>query len=77
MISFDTGSIEVILIAPVAARIASRGDDPDKWIDSGPISLSDFPSGFRIGFRYEGSGKTSNDGTFELDDFFIVDQLLE
>ena len=62
---------------PVAARIANRGDDPDKWIDSGPISLSDFPSGFRIGFRYEGSGKTSNDGTFELDDFFIVDQPLE
>lgn len=59
---------------PIEARIANSGDDADEWINSGPILLSDMPKGFRIGFRYEGSGKTSNDGTYELDDFFLVDQ---
>lgn len=59
---------------PVDTRIANRGDDAEDWIESGPIFLSDFPNGFRLGFRYEGSGRTSNDGTYELDDFFLVNQ---
>ena len=59
---------------PVDTRIANRGDDAEDWIESGPIFLSDFPNGFRLGFRYEGSGRTSNDGTYELDDFFLANQ---
>ncbi|MDA1344461.1 MAG: choice-of-anchor J domain-containing protein [Bacteroidetes bacterium] len=55
------------------ARIANKGDDADRWIDSGPIDLSNLTQPFRVAFRYQGSGKSTYDGTFELDDLRIVD----
>ncbi len=55
------------------ARIANKGDDADRWIDSGPIDLSNITQPFRVAFRYQGSGKSTYDGTFELDDLRIVD----
>jgi len=55
------------------ARIANKGDDADRWIDSGSIDLSNITQPFRVAFRYQGSGKSTYDGTFELDDLRIVD----
>lgn len=55
------------------ARLAHKGDAPEDWIDSGAIAL---PAArfVHLAFVYNGSGKTSQDGTFELDDIRIIDK---
>lgn len=55
------------------ARLAHKGDAPEDWIDSGAVAL---PAArfVHLAFVYNGSGKTSQDGTFELDDIRIIDK---
>jgi hypothetical protein len=52
--------------------IANKEDDPTQWIDSGEISLEGIPA-FHLAFRYTGSGKSSFDGTYELDDIRVYE----
>jgi hypothetical protein len=54
-------------------RIAHRGDENSHWIPSGPIPLPTTKGPLRIGFQYQGSGKSNADGTFELDDLVIME----
>ncbi|MGC6402315.1 MAG: DUF5689 domain-containing protein [Flavobacteriaceae bacterium] len=58
-------------------RIANKGDDPDRWIDSGGVDLGDIVQPFRIAFRYQGNGKSTYDGTFELDDLYIAEAVYD
>lgn len=58
---------------PLDALLATRADDPLYWIESGNISLDAYKGkSIQIGFQYLGSGKTTYDGTYELDDIRIV-----
>lgn len=55
------------------SRIASKEDNDLIWIDSEDIPINSDQGKLYFAFRYTGSGKTASDGTFELDDFRIVD----
>lgn len=55
---------------PIPAVLASRATAPEQWVDSGMIPLPSVPR-LRLAFVYSGSGKTSSDGTYELDDLKI------
>ena len=52
------------------ALIAQNEVDHSLWIDSGDIPI-DFGSKFRLAFRYNGSGKSTSDGTYEIDDIRV------
>ena len=54
--------------------MAHKGFDASTWVDSGLLSLSDAPSTY-LAFVYSGSGKTTQDGTFELDDIRITEKI--
>lgn len=56
-------------------KIASRMDGNEIWIDSGRFNLKDFYNEIvHFGFRYTGSGKTTYDATFFLDDVTVQEQ---
>lgn len=55
------------------ARIATKEDNDQIWIDSEALPINFKSEKIHIAFRYTGSGKTENDGTFELDDIRIYD----
>ena len=57
---------------PFDLIIASLEDSETLWIDSGSVLLSEYKSLY-IAFRYKGSGKTAEDGTYELDDIQIFE----
>lgn len=59
----------------VNAVIASEDQSDILWVDSGAIPLGNTPVYFA--FRYTGSGKTAQDGTFELDDFRVYKPTFE
>jgi len=54
-------------------RIANDDDNDVLWIDSGSVMLDTIRSPFHVAFRYTGSGKTAQDGTFELDDIRVME----
>jgi len=56
------------------AVIASKKDDSRTFIDSGNLSLNFYGKQLFFAFKYTGSGKSTQDGTFELDDFRIFDK---
>jgi hypothetical protein len=58
---------------PISATLASRGTASEEWVDSGTITLPSV-SHLRLAFVYSGSGKTTSDGTYELDDLTIYSQ---
>ena len=54
--------------------IASRMDANNIWIDSGNFDLENFLSQkVHFGFRYTGSGKSTYDATFFVDDIRVVE----
>ena len=53
------------------ARLATKDDD--NTIDSGDLAI-DFGPKFHLAFRYTGSGKSTYDGTFEIDDIRFFDR---
>jgi hypothetical protein len=56
-------------------KIASRMDGNSIWIDSGDYDLKDFKNQkVHFGFRYTGSGKSTYDATFFVDDIRVMDQ---
>ena len=74
-----TGDISQLQSAqwlPLPARIANKTDNASHWIDSGDIPLT-FGTPFYIAFRYTGSGKSSYDGTYELDDIRVFEKATE
>jgi hypothetical protein len=58
---------------PISATLASRGTASEEWVDSGTITLPSV-SHLRLTFVYSGSGKTTSDGNYELDDLTIYSQ---
>lgn len=50
---------------------ANRYSDPDIWIDSGDFAIP-MTQSFYLAFVYSGSGKTTRDGTYEIDDIRLV-----
>lgn len=58
---------------PLKVRIAENADDAAAWIDAIEIPLGSV-SHFYLAFRYTGSGKTSSDGTYEIDDIRVYDR---
>lgn len=70
-------SSEALNVTPkkqLAVRIAHRGDDSSLWISSGRVPLPTDKGPIRIGFRHQGSGKSTADGTFELDEILILNK---
>ena len=56
-------------------KIASRMDGNNIWIDSGNFDLKDFfNQKVNFGFRYTGSGKSTYDATFFVDDIRVIEQ---
>ena len=56
-------------------KIASRMDGNNIWIDSGQFDLSDYYNEkVYFGYRYTGSGKSTYDATFFVDDVRVVDK---
>ena len=53
-------------------KVAHNDDDAAQWIDSGVFSLVNYES-FYLAFKYEGSGKSTHDGTFEVDDIRVYE----
>ena len=71
------GQVETIQSAtwlPLLARIATEEDDAQIFVDSGDLSLNFYGNALYFAFKYVGSGKTAQDGTFELDDFRTFDK---
>ena len=58
---------------PLPAQLANRNSDPDVWIDSGNFAIPKAPT-FYLAFVYSGSGKTTSDGTYEIDDIRIIEK---
>ena len=54
-------------------KIAAKLDGNNIWIDSGNYNLSDFGDKAYFGFKYTGSGKSTYDATFFLDDIRVVE----
>lgn len=72
-----TGSIDQIKKATwysLTATIASDQNNDQLWIDSGEIPLNNLDSSIYVAFKYTGSGKTAEDGTFELDDIRLYEK---
>ena len=61
---------------PLPARMATKEDDGTQWIDSGELSLT-MSEPVYFAFRYTGSGKSTYDGTYELDDIRIYEKVME
>ena len=57
---------------PLDVRIASSQDNDVIWIDSGNLPLPS-KNAVHFAFRYTGSGKTAEDGTFELDEVRVFE----
>ena len=78
LVSSDwNGRLETIQSAtwlPLLARIANKDDDAQIFLDSGNLNLNFYGNELFFAFKYVGSGKTTQDGTFELDDFRIFEQ---
>ena len=72
--SSDTNEIKLADWKKLPAVVAHKGFDASTWVDSGLLSLSDAPSTY-LAFVYSGSGKTTKDGTFELDDIRITEKI--
>ena len=68
--SGETATIEQVNWVELNARIANNEDNNTLWIDSGDVPI-DFGSKFHLAFRYNGSGKTASDGTYEIDDIRV------
>ena len=62
-------TIESAIWLPVLARIAIKDDDAQIFVDSGELNLNFYENNLYFAFKYLGSGKTAQDGTFILDDF--------
>ena len=58
----------------LTATIASDQNNDQLWIDSGEIPLNNLGNSIYVAFRYSGSGKTAEDGTFELDDIRLYEK---
>ena len=68
--SEETATIGQVNWVELNVRIADNEDNNTQWIDSGEIPI-DFGPKFHLAFRYNGSGKTASDGTYEIDDIRI------
>ena len=62
---------------PLLARIATKDDDAQIFVDSGDLNLNFYRNTLYFAFKYVGSGKTAQDGTFELEDFRIFEKILQ
>ena len=70
--SYWDGQIQTIKSAtwlPLLARIANEDNDTQIFLDSGDLNLNFYGNALCFPFKYMGSGKTAQDGTYELDDF--------
>ena len=71
------GSIATITAAswqPFTAQLAQNENEAHLWIDSGDVSVKEFEQ-FYLAFGYTGSGKTANDGTYEVDDIRVYEKI--
>ena len=68
----ELGTLDQATWSVLPVLIAQKEDEAATWIDSGPFSLKDYPS-FFLAFRYNGSGKTASDGTYEIDDIRVYE----
>ena len=50
-------------------RTTTKDNDAQIFVDSGELNLNFYGNALYFAFKYVGSGKTAQDGTFELDDF--------
>jgi len=66
-------SIESATWLPLLATLATKEDDARIFVDSGNLNLNFYGKQLYFAFKYVGSGKTAQDGTFELDDFRIFE----
>lgn len=72
----DISQLESAQWLPLPARIATKTDNASHWIDSGDIPLT-FGTPFYVAFCYTGGGKSSYDGTYELDDIRVFEKATE
>ena len=71
--SGEVAQLENTQWVSLPACLATKGDDNTHWIDSGDLAI-DFGPKFHLAFRYRGSGKSTYDGTFEIDDIRFFDR---
>jgi hypothetical protein len=74
--SGETSALEDAQWLPLPARLATKEDDNTLWIDSGELPLT-MTAPVYFAFRYTGSGKSTYDGTFEVDDIRVYDKAME
>ena len=74
--SGETAALEDAQWLPLPARLATKEDDNALWIDSGELPLTEIVPIY-FAFRYTGSGKSTYDGTYEIDDIRIYDKAME
>tara|TARA_B110000046_G_scaffold44503_1_gene49490 strand:- start:407 stop:652 length:246 start_codon:yes stop_codon:yes gene_type:complete len=60
-------TIKSAIWLPLLARIATEDDDAQIFVDSRDLNLNFYGNASYFAFKYLGSGKTAQDGTFELD----------
>lgn len=70
--SGDTNEIKKANWAKLPAVLAHKGFDASEWVESGWLELATSPN-THLAFVYSGSGKTTQDGSFELDDIRIIE----
>ena len=62
-------TIKSAIWLPLLARITTEDDDAQIFVDSRDLNLNFYGNASYFAFKYVGSGKTAQDGTFELDHF--------
>lgn len=69
----EEDSINSATWKPLLARLATKEEDSNVFIDSGNLDLNFYGTNLYFAFKYTGSGKTAQDGIYELDDFRIFE----
>lgn len=69
----DLSQIKAASWEAIETKIATEDDNDQIWIDSGNLEINHNSNQVFFAFRYTGSGKTANDGTYELDDIRVFE----
>ncbi len=69
----DPSQIKTATWVALEGTIATESDEDHMWVDSGNLKIQSTSNQVYFAFRYTGSGKTTQDGTYELDDIRLFE----
>lgn len=70
----DTANLGTATWESLPANIVSDSEYFRNWVSSGLVELTNYTGKVRIAFKYTGSGTSSEDGTYEIDNITVLAQ---